>query len=327
MDDQNKMREAGFPARRGSCSPTAVLHVGLVYTNPCRWSSRKQLFRDCVRHMRSFGSVRVHVVELAYADRPFEVSNEGDIQLRTRHELWHKENLGNVCVRHFPPDWQYGALVDGDFVMTRIDWAIEAMEQLKHHPFVQLYSNLAYLSPQHRPHRLISGFAYNWLHRRELCKADYHSPGAVGGAWAFTRDAFDTVGGMLDVCICGSGDWHMAFGLIGRSSGTRELEKTHPNYAGAILAWQKRAGRLNGDIGYIDHLALHNWHGTLQKRGYGSRVSILVDNQYDPMIDVAYDYQGVLGLTGSNPRLRYDLQAYFRSRAEDSIDANERHLV
>jgi hypothetical protein len=42
---------------------------------------------------------------------------------------------------------------------------------------------------------------------------------------------------------------------------------------------------------------------------------------------VAYDYQGVLGLTGSNPGLKYDLQAYFRSRAEDSIDANERHLV
>src|SRR5260370_1321719 len=42
------------------------------------------------------------------------------------------------------------------------------------------------------------------------------APGATGGAWAWRRHAFNTVGGMLDTCILGSGDWHMAFALIGR---------------------------------------------------------------------------------------------------------------
>jgi hypothetical protein len=39
------------------------------------------------------------------------------------------------------------------------------------------------------------------------------------------------------------------------------------------------------DVGCIDHLALHHWRGTLKNRGYGSRLSILVDNAYDPLTD------------------------------------------
>lgn len=304
-----------------------TLHVALVYTNPCRWDTRRQLFLDCRRHLETFPQVQVHVCELAYGDRPFEVTSRDDLQLRTRHELWHKENLINLCVRRFPGDWQYGATIDGDFQMTHIDWASEAVHQLQHHPFVQLYSNLIYLSASHRPHRMMSSFAWNWLNKRGMCRADQDSPGAVGGAWAFTREAFDSVGGMLENCICGSGDWHMAFGLVGRSSGSRELKATHPNYAASIRAWQERAKALRSDIGCIDHLALHHWHGALQKRGYGSRVSILVDNAYDPLVDIAYDCQGVLSLTGSKPQLRDDLRAYFRSRNEDSLELVEPHLT
>jgi hypothetical protein len=304
-----------------------ALHVALVYANPRRWEARRRLFLDCRRHLESFPQVKVHACELACGDRPFEVTGDGDLQLRTHHELWHKENMINLAVRRFPPDWEYGATIDGDFHMTHIDWAEEAMHQLQHHPFVQLYSNLIYLSSSHRPHRLMPSFAWNWLNHRNLCQADQDSPGAVGGAWAFTREAFDAVGGMLDACICGSGDWHMAFGLVGRSSGSREFKATHPNYAATIHAWQERAKALRKDIGCVDHMAVHNWHGTLQNRSYGSRVSILVDNAFDPLTDVAYDSQGVLQLTSGKPQLRDDLRAYFRSRNEDSLELAEPHLV
>jgi hypothetical protein len=303
------------------------LHVALVYTNPRRWEARRRLFLDCRRHLEMFPEVEVHACEVAYGERPFEVTTSCDLQLRTQHELWHKENMVNLCVRSFPADWEYGAAIDGDFQMTHIRWAEEAIQQLQHHPFVQLYSSLIYLSPSQRPHRMMPSFAWNWLNRRTVCRADQDSPGAVGGAWAFTREAFDTVGGMLDTCICGSGDWHMAFGLAGRSSGTREIKATHPNYAAAIRAWQERAKALRQDIGCIDHLALHHWHGTLQSRGYGSRISILVENGFDPLTDVSYDSQGVLRLTGSKPQLRDDLRAYFRSRNEDSLELAEPHLV
>jgi hypothetical protein len=317
---------AGLP-QRGSAIPGKILHVGLIHSNPRRWQSRKRLFIDCRAHLESFPAVRVHACELAYGDRPFDVTGPGDIQLRTQDELWHKENLGNVVVRSFPPGFEYGALIDADFQMTRTDWAEEAIHMLQHHPFVQLYSNLTYLSPSNRPHRMMSSFAWNWANNRALCVSDQDSPGAVGGAWAFTSDGFDAVGGMLESCICGSADWHMAFGLVGLSSGRRETEVTHPNYSAAIKAWQAKAAVLKQDIGYIDQLVIHHWHGSLKSRGYGSRVDVLVDNQFDPLLDISHDRQGVLRLTGNKPKLRDDLRAYFRSRAEDSIELNEKHLV
>lgn len=318
---------ASTPRHGGQPWNSETLHVALVYTNPRRWDTRRRLFSDCRRHLESFPNVALHVCELAYGDRPFEATTAADLQLRTTHELWHKENLINLCVRHFPADWRYGAAIDGDFHMTQIGWAEEAIHQLQHHPFVQLYSNLIYLSASQRPHRMMPSFAWNWLNRPAACQADRDTPGAVGGAWAFTREGFDAVGGMLDSCICGSGDWHMAFGLVGRGSGNREVSATHPNYAAAIRAWQERAKALGKDIGCVDHLALHHWHGALQSRGYGSRISILIENAFDPLTDVAYDSQGVLRLTGGKPQLRDDLRAYFRSRNEDSLELPEPHLT
>src|ERR1700719_4604863 len=82
-----------------------------------------------------------------------------DVQLRTSHELWHKENILNVTVQRFPAGWQYGAIIDGDFHMTRRDWALEAVHQLQHYDFVQLFSSYSDLSSTHRPFRVMASFA------------------------------------------------------------------------------------------------------------------------------------------------------------------------
>lgn len=206
-------------------------------------------------------------LRIGLGDRPFEVTTPDDLQLRTRHELWRKEDLINLCVRRLlirrDHRWRFPHDADG--------MAEEAIHQLQRHPFVQLHSNLIYLSACDRSHRMMPSFDWNRLNRRPRRRADRDRPGAVVG--------------MLDACICGSGDWHMAFGLAGRSSGSRELKSTQPNHAAAIRAWQERAKSVRMDIGCIDHPALRHRHGTLENRGYGSSVSILVDNAYDPLAD------------------------------------------
>ena len=63
-----------------------------------------------------------------------------------------------------------------------------------------------------------------------------------------------------------------------------------------------------------------HWHGKIANRKYQDRPRILKRNHYDPLVDVSYDSQGVLQLTGQKPRLRDDLRAYFSDRNEDSID-------
>ncbi len=96
----------------------------IPYSNCFRWRTRRELVNDCIRHLRGMANVDLHVVELAYGDRPFEVTggHVNDVQLRTESELWHKEQLINIGVSRFPVDWKYGAYVDGDFHSPAMTW-------------------------------------------------------------------------------------------------------------------------------------------------------------------------------------------------------------
>src|SRR6266852_6239094 len=146
-------------------SEEATLHVACAYSNPQRWRTRRVLMNDFRQHMQSSPNVALHVAELAYGDRPFEVTGTDslDIQLRTSHELWHKENILNIAIQRFPPGWKYGAIIDADFHMTRQDWALEAIHQLQHYDFIQLFSSYADLSADHRPFRVMASFASNYV--------------------------------------------------------------------------------------------------------------------------------------------------------------------
>ena len=98
----------------------ADLHVIAVISNPVRYASRERLYRDFARHVEQAGAT-LWTVEAAYGDRPHlitEPTNPRHLQLRTKHELWHKENLVNLGIARLPADWKYVAWVDAD-VMFR----------------------------------------------------------------------------------------------------------------------------------------------------------------------------------------------------------------
>jgi prepilin-type processing-associated H-X9-DG protein len=251
-----------------------------------------------------------------------------DLQLRTSHELWHKENLLNRVIQTFPPDWKYGAYCDGDFHFTRHDWALEAIHQLQHYDFVQLFSTYTDMGPHHLPERTHFGFAYAQAHRVDdrgsllaletSPSSGYGRAGSPGGCWAFRRSAFESVGGLLDICILGSADHHMAVGLAGRNIPHPDTLHGASAYRLAIRAWQERALTLRGNIGYVDGHAIHHYHGPKQSRGYGWRPRVLRDHHFDPGRDLWRDAQGIYQLTPEKPRLRDEIRAYFRSRNEDA---------
>jgi hypothetical protein len=124
-----------------------------------------------------------------------------------------------------------------------------------------------------------------------------HAPGATGGAWSWRRDAFDTVGGMLDTCVLGSADWHMAFGLV---QATNRIEGRPP-------------------MGCIDNFATHAFHGSKSLRAYGERWALLQKWNFNPATDIARDYQGLWRWTGNKPGLRDDVARYFIERSEDGL--------
>lgn len=63
-----------------------------------------------------------------------------NLQLRTSHEIWLKENSLNLGFARLPPDWKYAAWIDADVTFARPDWACETVHQLQHNPVVQMWS-------------------------------------------------------------------------------------------------------------------------------------------------------------------------------------------
>lgn len=310
------------------------LYLAVVYSNPFRWETRRRLFNDFLDHISTMPNIVPYVGELAYGARPFEVTDENNphhIQMRTSHELWHKENLIDLVTSCFPVHAQYLGYADGDFVFTRKDLGLEAIHLLQHHEFVQLFSSYTPVSHWHRPTRVSSSFAWNYLHRREVYKGHGYpiSAGAPGGAWCYRRSAYDAVGGMMDHCILGSGDLYMAQALIGSFDAKKELGAGYTRaYIRMIERWQDRAKVLTKNIGCVDCHAVHHFHGSYKYRGYGDRWHILRKHHFDPDEDVSYDSQGILRLNGNKPALRDDIRAYFLSRNEDSPELHgEKHIV
>lgn len=335
----------------GSCAhqqwaQDQTLHVAVAYCNPYRFKTRLSLFNDFRRHISSMPNIKLYVGELVYRDRPFEVTSANhpqDFQWRVQDDvLWHKENILNEIVEGFDADWQYGAYIDGDLTFTRNDMGLETIHTLQLHDWAQMFSTYCDLSYDHQPMRIMKSFAQRYVSGEltpEIIKeakagAGYagvggngiklkRGVGATGAAWAFRRKSFDDCGRLLDSCILGSGDWHMAFGLIGEPDQhpqVAEMTKCAKQYADSIKIWQNRAAKsVKKNIGVVNCHMIHHWHGSKQQRGYGTRWKILMDHDFNPYVDIHRDANGFWQLSDDKPGLRDDIRRYFTSRNEDDI--------
>ncbi len=324
--------------------------VVAVISNPVRFKRRYELYWK-FKEMCDAAQVRLITVEQAFGLRQFmvtEACNPMHVQVRSFEELWLKENMINLGIQRAA---EHGARevawIDADVrpsVPPR-EWFEETWHALQHYEFVQMFSTLMDLDldgcainkPTH-------GFMANYIRLGSPDAATLHEmaisggPGVYlypdsattkelylghpGGAWAAGVDAISKVGGLIDYAILGSGDHYMAYALLGTLQASA-LGVTYKNvaYAKKLMAWQDRCEHwIKRDVGFVPGLVLHDFHGTKAQRGYGSRWRILVDNDYDPDIDVKLDAQGLWQLETVTPRqikIRDQIRAYFRSRSED----------
>ena len=337
-----------------------------VLSNPVRFRRRFELYWRFAEMCHHAG-VKLITVEMAFGDRPFMVTqphNPFHLQVRSIDELWVKENLINLGVKHacaIAPAMgltvREVAWVDADCrpMRTPRDWFEETWHELQHHHFVQMWEYLIDLDYNFNPiGETQPGFMANYIkygspnpeefhyiqkHRRlptqksqkSLACYPYGDTGTGGTifgrpglSWACTIDAFNKVGGLVDFCILGAADWHMAHGLIGSMEVTYSSDRGSSQYAKSLLLWQERAERwIQKDVGFVKGTVYHDFHGKKINRGYGTRGKILSENLFDPYRDIKYDSQGVLQLETWEPRqikMRDQIRAYFRARSEDSID-------
>jgi hypothetical protein len=317
------------------------LYVVTMLENPLRWRSRYWNYWMFERECEAAGAL-LYTVEVAFGDRHFEITEPGNprhLQLRTRSELWHKENALNLLINRLPAEAAYIAWIDADIKFQRPDWAQETMQLLQHFDFLQMFSYAQDMNPDYEPvNQPSTGFMYKWLtaapppHDPRLLEPrvinfgySYGAGGVYGHpgfAWAARKDALDRVGGLIDFAILGSGDYHMATALVGQVE--RSLPHHTKSYRNWCYEWQDRAERfIRRNVGYMPGTALHSWHGHKGNRNYNKRFMLLGNAAFDPVSDIKRDWQGLWALNDQwTPRsiaLRDGIRAYARMRNEDAV--------
>ncbi len=150
--------------------------------------------------------------------------------------------------------------------------------------------------------------------------------GRPGLAWAANVDALNKVGKLVDFCIHGSGDWYMAYALIGMLKVVQEAIPSSA-YVRKLYHWQELCERwIKRDVGLVRGIVNHDFHGRKFLRQYPTRDRILVNNGFDPDKDLKYDSQGGLQLETWEPRqirLRDQMRQYFREMNGDSTTGGE----
>ncbi len=321
--------------RRPDCVKDKLYVVTAVF-NPHRFRSRWKLYKEFEKYVLSYKEAHLVTIECSFGNRQkVLVEDQGDnhtvIHVRTKDELWLKENLINIAIQRLPEDWKYVAWVDADIKFARPDWVGETIQKLQHYQVIQMFSQAVDLSPQFEILKTHTGFMYcfkndipNLNKRMQLC---YYQPGEGGAywhpgfAWAARREAIDCLGGLIDWSILGGGDMYMAYALVGQLNKRNMPNSLGPKGISYLKEWQNRAEKyIRRNVGYMEGLILHYWHGKKSDRKYQDRGQILVDARFDADKDIKRDWQGLYQLNPENVKLRDGIRNYFGARNEDSID-------
>jgi hypothetical protein len=324
------------------------LYVISPIFNPIRYRTRWKHYKNFEKHIIDSGAHLI-TIEAIFGEREHAITetdhpNHTVIHVRTKHELWLKENLINIAIQrlstHIDPHWKYVSYVDADFLFARPDWVGETLQQLQHHPIVQMFSMAAYLNHNYEITNTIISFMRGWkdgvpfknakgivqdesfFHKRDHYGHHCHKigwAGQPGGAWAYTREAINLLGGLYEYAILGSADYHMATALFGFAHVSLQ-EGYSTEFKQSVLDWQERAVRcIKKNVGFVEGTIIHYFHGKMVDRQYGDRWKILVKHKYSPRTDVKKDVHGVLQLEDIKHQLRDDISGYFRRRHEDSF--------
>lgn len=306
-----------------------TLYVITVIYNPVGFKSRYKLYNDFKAHME-FSKVKLLTVEVAFGSRPFAVTkwgNKWNLQLRTNHEMWHKEAAINAGFKHLlklVPKAKYVAWIDADVMFTNPNWAADTIKALDRYSIVQPYSETHFLNPRYESMWKTTSALKHYqtklgYHQTPALPPSYLCGGHPGLAWAARVETFKALGGLMDFCVAGSGDTHMLNALLGdvtifyRPGMTEEFQK-------ALKEWQDKADlHVGRNLGYVDGICCHYWHGKSEQRGYEKRWDIMCYHQFNPELDIARESNGLYRWV-RKPELAQDLRKSMSQRNEDALD-------
>ena len=239
---------------------------------------------------------------------------------------WSKECLLNIAIAHLPPTAEKIVALDADVTFRRAGWATEALAALDLYPVVQPWDTAYDLGPHDEHIQTHKSFASVWHAGKPVVASStafwtfnggYNTYPHPGYAWGWQRPVLDQIGGLLEIGAMGSGDYHMALGIVGRYDSSIPMGVSE-GYKNSIASWATRAAfEVNGKLGFVHGTIEHPFHGRKSDRGYQARWQMFLDSGFDPAIDLKRNTYGVLEFSGAKPKLERAFDRYLRAREED----------
>lgn len=296
------------------------LHVIIVISNPCQFARRYILAREFIERMKNEKDVILYIVELAYNDQEFYITNKNNkrhLQLKAEIPLWHKENMINIGVQKLlPKNWKAFAWIDADIDFENPEWAMDTLKILNgSKDIVQLFSHAVDMDMNEDAMSIFASFGYQYIKNRAYTRHNILKMWHPGYAWACTKKAYNKMNGIYENSILGSGDHNMALSFIGLARSSLN-EKVNEDYVDEVVDFQSKVTNLR--LGYVPGVIRHYYHGNKKNRRYNERWEILVNHKYSPIQHITKNKDGLLIPTKDCPKkLLDDILEYFLNRSED----------
>lgn len=291
--------------------------------NPSNYDSKNKNFNIFYENIKK-QTADIFVVELSFTGK-FETRKNArrlHIHGSEKNIMWQKERLLNLAVKNLVPDnYEYIAWLDADVIFFNNDnWILEAIEQLKAYKVIQLFErawqsqpNVAFpVNPKLGiVRKTVSDQLFN---NQTLLKAEH------GFGWAARREFFEHVG-LYDRNIIGGADTMMfnaCFEALRCTEPWHIVEHLNPAWARSGQKWLKRAiSYIEGSATFISGDLVHLYHGSRHNRQYWNRNRILVDNNYDPSVDICINKDGIWEWNTNKFSMCDAVRRYFDDRRED----------
>jgi hypothetical protein len=242
-----------------------TLFIIACVANPLRWQSRIALARAAVADWLKEPNVHITLAECAYGSGAYNLADLASarvdhIPLRATTVAWSKECLLNIAIAHLPPAAEKIAALDADITFRRAGWATEALAALDLYPVIQPWDTAYDLGPHDEHVQTHKSFASVWHAGKPVVATSsgfwafnggYYAYPHPGYAWGWQRRVLDRIGGLLEIGAMGSGDYHMALGIVGHYEASMPVGVSE-GYKNSIASWATRAAfEVNGKVGFV----------------------------------------------------------------------------
>jgi hypothetical protein len=291
--------------------PTGQRLVAVTpYYNPCGYWNRYYNYWEFALSLAKQG---IELVTGEVVDRRGQGELRNSIKFRANSVMWHKERLVNLLVKQLPATCDRVAWVDCDLIWKHA-WQNRANEILDKYPLVQLFDRIVFMDDKARrsTENARYGFARAWMECRPSYPSSNHPP---GGAWAADRILFEKFGGLYDRLVSGGADCFCAGAFINAQLHNPVLAKCNRAVMEDYADYARDVGKYTrGDIGYLNEIAWHLWHGNRENKQYQERMDAMM--KVNPRKHLEVSESGLYQWAGG-ANLDKDFKRYFQNRKED----------